>query len=349
MSRAIVVAFFGILYYNVIMLQAQSSWEFVQEKGRRTNMKKMTLLVLVLVLATSMGFSAEASAKTTIGLSIYGANISYFVAMQHGVEDYCAKQGYDVIVHDEKMDETEMVSGCINLLNQGVDALLVSPFKPEALGPVATLAAEKGVPFIILDIGNGDGAFPYDAFIVSDNIGGGRLAGEYLVKKLKDADKTSGKTAVITIDPSNVANHSRGIGFTEVMEKNGFSVVSSVYAKEATADATYPVAKSILIANPEVCAIFCSNDEEAVGASQAAADLGRTDVMIIGFDGQETAIDAINNNLIMASVRQYPSEMGVLGVQLAMKIKAGEQITFDDPATKTIYSPIDMLDKSNLK
>lgn len=286
----------------------------------------------------------------TIGLSIYSADISYFVAMQRGVEDYCNEMGYKVIVHDEKMDETEMVSGCTNLINQGVDALLVSPFKPEALGPVATLAAEKNIPFIILDIGNGDGAYPYDAFIVSDNNAGGRLAGEYLIKMLTDAgeDLDAIKTAVITVDPSNVANYSRGAAFAQVMEENDIPVVSNIYAKEATADATYTVATSILVANPDVRAIFCSNDEQAVGASQAAADLGMEDIIVIGFDGQETAIDALKNDLITASVRQYPSEMGVLGVQLAMKVIAGETIEYDDAATKTVFSPLDMLDKSNL-
>jgi ABC-type sugar transport system substrate-binding protein len=133
-----------------------------------------------------------------------------------------------------------------------------------------------------------------------------------------------------------------------VMEENGVSVVSDIYAKEATADATYPVAQSILTANPDVCAIFCSNDEEAVGASQAAADLGK-EIIVVGFDGQETAIDALKNNLITASVRQYPSEMGVLGVQLAMKVINGETIEFDDPETKTFFSPLDILDASNLE
>lgn len=299
--------------------------------------------------ATEEAAAPEAK-DVTIGLSLYSADISYFVAMQRGVEEYCKEMGYNVIVHDEKMDETEMVSGCTNLINQGVSALLVSPFKPEALGPVATLAAEKGIPFIILDIGNGDGAYPYDAFIVSDNNAGGRLAGEYLIKMLTDAgeDLAATKTAVITIDPSNVANYSRGTAFAKVMEENGIPVVSSIYAKEATADATYTVATSILIANPDIRAIFCSNDEEAVGASQAAADLKLDNIIIIGFDGQETAINAIKNGLIDASVRQYPSEMGALGVQLAMKVIAGETVAYDDAATKTVYSPLDMLDASNV-
>jgi ribose transport system substrate-binding protein len=243
-----------------------------------------------------------------------------------------------------------MVSGCTDLINQGIDALLISPFKPEALGPVATLASQKKIPFIILDIGNGNGAFPYDAFIVSDNIGGGRLAGEYLIKQLKklgkDLSKT--KTAVITIDPSNVANYSRGSGFVDVMKKNGVSVVSNIYAKEATADATYPVAKSILTATPGIAAIFCSNDGEAIGASQAAIDSGRKDLLVIGFDGQANAVEAIKKGLLTASVKQYPYEMGKIGVQLAMKKKNGEALKYDDAATKTIYSPINVIDKSNL-
>ena len=133
------------------------------------------------------------------------------------------------------------------------------------------------------------------------------------------------------------------------MEENGISVESSIYAKEATADAAYPVATSMLVANPDICAVFCSNDEEAVGASQAAADLNIDDIIIIGFDGQETATDALQNDLITASVRQYPSEMGALGVQLAVKTLNGENIEFDDPETKTLYSPLDILDKSNLE
>lgn len=317
-------------------------------------MKKLTVVILILVLACTMVAAAGAKEtgdeKTTIGLSLYDTKIQYFVSMEKGVREYCAEMGYDVIVHDEKSDETAMVSGITDLINQGVDALLVSPFKPEALGPVATLADQKGIPFIILDIGNGNGAYPYDAFIVSDNIAGGRLAGEYLIEKFNEQgrDLFKTKTAVITIDPSNVANHSRGIGFVDVMEENGVSVVSNIYAKEATADATYPVAKSILTANPDIIAIFCSNDDEAIGASQAAIDSGRRDLLVIGFDGQENAVEAIQNGSIMASVKQYPSEMGKLGVQLAIKKINGETLEYDDAATKTVYSPLKVIDKNNL-
>lgn len=317
-------------------------------------MKKIAFVVLAIALTCSVVFAGGVKEvgekKLTVGLSLYDTKIQYFVFMEKGVREYCEQMGYEVIVHDQKSDETAMVSGCTDLINQGVDILLVSPFKPEALGPVATLADRNNVPFIILDIGNGDGVYPYDAFIVSDNIGGGRLAGEYLVNKFKEQGRVLAglQTAVITIDPSNVANHSRGIGFVDVMEENGISVVSNIYAKEATADATYPVAKSILTANPGVVAIFCSNDDEAIGASQAAIDSGRSDVLVIGFDGQDNAVEAIQNGSILASVKQYPFEMGRLGVQLGVKKLNGEALEYDDPVTKTVFSPLEMIDKDNI-
>ena len=40
--------------------------------------------------------------------------------------------------------------------------------------------------------------------------------------------------------------------------------------------------------------------------------------------------------------------MGVLGVQLAMKVIAGEEIEFDDADTRTFYSPLDILDASTM-
>ena len=105
-------------------------------------MKKSMVIVLILVLACTMAFAA--GKKITIGrYGTYDTKIEYFVAMEQGVKDYCAKMGYDVIVHDEKSDETAMVSGLLDLINQGIDALLISPFKPEALAQLHPGKPEK--------------------------------------------------------------------------------------------------------------------------------------------------------------------------------------------------------------
>ena len=52
--------------------------------------------------------------------------------------------GYDYILVDEKSSESTMVSATIDLINQGIDALIISPFKPDAIGPIVDAAKAKG-------------------------------------------------------------------------------------------------------------------------------------------------------------------------------------------------------------
>ena len=69
-----------------------------------------------------------------------------------------------------------MVSSAEDLINQGIDALIISPFKPDALGPIVDSAKAQGIPVVINDIGGG--GTDYDVIVISDNFNGGVLAAE---------------------------------------------------------------------------------------------------------------------------------------------------------------------------
>lgn len=139
----------------------------------------------------SRGTADEAPAETpaeTAGLkfgwSVYDNQQEFFQSMTAGVEEKAAEMGIQVILHDQQNDETEMVSGATRLINdEGVDALVISPCKPEALSSIVELAKQKSIPVIICDIG--DGGTDKDAIIVSDMYGGGRMAGKYALSCLK--------------------------------------------------------------------------------------------------------------------------------------------------------------------
>src|SRR5260370_37838114 len=53
----------------------------------------------------------------------------------------------------EKQRVDTMVSATQDLINQGISALIISPFKPDALGPIVEPAKEKQIPLVIDDIG----------------------------------------------------------------------------------------------------------------------------------------------------------------------------------------------------
>ena len=114
--------------------------------------------------------SATPVKDVTVGFSVWDMQYEFFQAMEKGTREAAEKLGWTFVLHDEKSDVNEMVTGATALLDE-VDVLIISPFKPDALGPIVQKAKEKGIPVIVDDIGGG--GTPYDAIVISNNLGGG--------------------------------------------------------------------------------------------------------------------------------------------------------------------------------
>ena len=73
--------------------------------------------------------------------------------------------------------------------------------------------------------------------------------------------------------------------------------------------------------------VFCHNDDTAIGAMNACKSAGYTDVTIVGFDGNASAVDLIlAGELVKATVAQQPYEMGYQVVEAALKAINGESV-----------------------
>lgn len=75
----------------------------------------------------------------------------------------------------------------------------------------------------------------------------------------------------------------------------------------------------------------------ALGASKAILT-SNINAMVIGFDGNDDAVDAIEKGEMMATVAQQPDLIGALGVQLADKIYNGETVDKEIAADLKIVS-----------
>lgn len=281
--------------------------------------------------------------KKVIGFSVYDMQYGFFQDMEKGTKEGVEAAGYGYKLHDEKSDETQMVSGSQDLINQGIAALIISPNKPEALGPIVEAAHAKKIPVVVDDIGGGGSN--YDAIVISDCFGGGKLAAEFALKNLKDGSK---EAAIIKCEPSAVFAIRRGEGFKEVITGGGFKVVKEL-SGHSKQEEGYSIMKDIITSNPKVQVVFAENDPMAVGASQACVDAKRSDIMIIGFNNDQIAQDAIKAGTMTATVAQYPEEMGKLCAKLADQLIKGEALTFGDAAKKEIYAPVKLITKDDLK
>jgi ribose transport system substrate-binding protein len=257
-------------------------------------------------------------------------------------------KGWEYKLHDEKSDENEMVTGAQALIDQGVDVLIISPFKPSALGPIIAKAKAKGVPVIVDDIGGG-GA-PYDAIVISDNAGGGKLAAEFMAKQIAANGKTSKNVASITCEPSAVYAARRNAGFKEAIEKLGFKVVAEL-SGNSKAEEGYKVMKDILAKNPDVAGVFSCNDPMGVAAANAVKDAGKnpvSDIVTVGFNADPEALTAIKAGGLTATVAQDPGAMGALTVKLADQALAKTTITFDNAAEREVYNAVKLITKDNV-
>ena len=283
--------------------------------------------------------------KYTIGWSVYNASYEFFKAMQEGVLAEADELGINVITHDQKGSTSEMIIGATNLIEEGIDALVISPINPEAMIIIVKLAKEAGIPVVVVDIG--DGGADIDAIIVSDSFAGGILAGEYALNLIKEHSLTSTNVAIIKTEETAKYANRRGEGFKNVMEEKGYKVVAEITANSDQTQG-YEAMKTILATyGDDLAVVFSENDNMALGAAQAIDEAGKKGkIMVIGFNGDPAAIAAIKDGLMQGTIAQQPYEMGVLGVELANTLMNGGKITYDDKTTKELYSEIFLINET---
>lgn len=285
--------------------------------------------------------------EITVGFSVYDMQFEFFQYMEEGTREAVEANGWNYELHDQKSDENEMVTGAQALLDKGVDVLIISPFKPDALGPIVAKAQELDVPVIIDDIGGG--GVPYDAIVISDNGDGGVQGAAFMDEQIQ-ANGGSQKVVSITCEPSAVYAARRNVGFVEEIEKRGYTVVTEL-SGNSKAEEGYKIMKDALAKDPDIAGVFACNDPMGVAATNAIKDSGLdpvTDIVTVGFNGDAEALTAISGGTMSATVAQDPRAMGALTVDLAAQALAGEEIDYDNPDEREVYQTVTLVTKDNV-
>lgn len=293
----------------------------------------LILIAVALIIFKSIGDEKENESKGLIGFTGYNLSLDFFSSMEKGIRYQAEKMNYDYIAFDQESDETKLIASFKELIRRDADAIIVSPINPDVLAPLVEQAHAKNIPVIINDIGGGQSN--YDAIVVSDNWQGGQLAADYLAEHL-NKDAGSHKVAILACEPTAIYAARRGEAFRQYIEERGYEVVSEKTAYSRQEDG-YVKMKEILEEQPDIQAVFAENDLMAVGAANALAELKRQDIVLIGFDGAQAAIDAIKTGQMQATVMQNPDEMGRLTAKIADQILTEKPINYSDSEKREIY------------
>ncbi|WLR58721.1 ribose ABC transporter substrate-binding protein RbsB [Guptibacillus hwajinpoensis] len=252
-----------------------------------------------------------------IGLSVSTLNNPFFVSMKDGVEAEAKENGMDVVVVDAQNDAAKQINDVEDLIQQGVDVLLINPTDSAAISTAVQSANSLGIPVVTLDRSaeKGDVA----TLVSSDNEKGGEMAGEFLVEQLGEGAKVAELEGV----PGASATRERGQGFHNIADEK----LEVVAKQTANFDRTEGLntMENLLQGNPDIKAVFAHNDEMALGAIQAIQSSGK-DVLVVGFDGNEDAINSIQDGKLSATVAQQPEEIGSLAVEAGVDVLKGNEV-----------------------
>ncbi|NLG95641.1 MAG: ribose ABC transporter substrate-binding protein RbsB, partial [Acetomicrobium flavidum] len=256
-------------------------------------------LVAGLVVGCTGGTKPEQGQQEQkkIGLVISTLNNPFFVTLRDGAQQKADELGYELVVLDSQNDSSKEYSNVQDILQQGISLLLINPVDSDAVANAVKLANDANIPVITLDRGANGGEVV--THIASDNVAGGKMAGEYIVQQL------GGKGKVVQLEgiPGASSARDRGKGFMEAIEGTEIELVAS---QPADFDRTkgMTVMQNILQAQPEIDAVFAQNDEMALGAVQAIESAGRQGIMVVGFDAIDDALQAIKDGKMAATVAQ---------------------------------------------
>lgn len=287
------------------------------------------VLVLVLALVSCDRGGARNDARA-IALVMKTRNNPFFIEMERGARAAADRLGVRLLVSaaNDDADIERQVEILEAYLVRRVGVIAVTPCGSKAVGPFIRRANRAKVPVLAVDTRADVPTLErlgarVEAFIGSDNLEGGRLAGRHLAAVLRG----QGEVAVIEGLAGHETGDARKKGFLEgIAAFPGIKVVAS-QTGEWDQEKAYNVTQSVLLAHPEVRGIFAANDRMALGAVRFVEKDARfrDRVKVVGFDASDDARAAIAaGGPMVASVAQFPAEMGRLAVERGLELIDGK-------------------------
>ncbi|WP_192036740.1 ribose ABC transporter substrate-binding protein RbsB [Halomonas sp. YLGW01] len=284
----------------------------------------MKKLLLASAVAAGIGLSGQAMADR-IALVVSTLNNPFFVTLQEGAERQAEALGHELIVLDSGNDAARELSNVEDALSRDIDLLLMNPTDSDAAVSSVRSANARNVPVITLDRSANGGRVA--SHIASDNVAGGTLAGGYIAERL------GGEGQVVQLEgvPGASATRDRGEGFmTAVEAAPGIELVASQPANFNRTEGLN-VMENLLQAHPGIQAVFAQNDEMALGAQRALQAGGNDEVILVGFDGTDAGIQAVEDGIMAATIAQRPALIGALGIKTADALLKGEDVEANIP------------------
>jgi ribose transport system substrate-binding protein len=287
---------------------------------------KTTLLSGAAVIATTAAWAEG------IGASLLTQQHPFYIQLADAMKAEAEDQNVAIEVSIANQDLSKQLADVEDFIVKGVDVLIISPVDSQGVLPAIMKAQKAGIKVITVDVPAQN--IDVTSHIGTDNYTGGVKAGELMAEVLGE----KGEVAIIDY-PTVQSVVARINGFKDAVANYPDVEIVAQQTGITRAEAL-AVAQNMLQANPEIDGIFGFGDDAALAAAVAVKAAGLQDqVKVIGFDGMEEAINAVNTDPVMVGViQQFPDQMGKSAVDTAIRIINGDDVAVEQPIVPGVYT-----------
>ena len=279
-----------------------------------------TILTAFCLFFASCSGGRESKPSKVIGVALLTRAHVFYRDLEEGLMSEAKKHNYELIVTTAEFDLGKQIGQIEDFATRKVDAIIVCPVDSRGIGPGIRKANDAGIPVFTADIAAQEGDVV--SHIASDNVAGGRLAGEYLAKALNGR----GLIAIIN-HPAVTSVLDRVQGFKEALSAFPEIRIVADVSGMGVRDKAMQVTADVLQAHQRLDGIFGINDDSALGALDAIQQFKREGIVVIGYDATPPAADAIRKGTALkADVVQYPDKIGAMTVQTIFEHFSGKQV-----------------------
>ncbi len=283
------------------------------------------------------GAEVPVDSKKKLGVVMKSLSNEFWRTLQEGYEQAATDTGLsiDIQATTDEGDETGQQTMTEALTTQGVDALLMSPISDSNL----TSAVESANAEDVLTVNVNDGLIAEATHYVGPNAYmNGQLAAEWISGKLGD----EGQVAIVVGMAKAFAARERTAGFKDWVADNN-SKLEIVAEQNADWDRqkAKELANTWITQYPELKAIFCNNDDMALGVVEAVEESG-VDILVVGVDGIGEAYDSIRAGKLDATVDSFPFYMAQVAVECTLRSLAGQELP------SAVATPQALIDSENV-
>lgn len=283
-------------------------------------------VAMILVLLIPSIFSCKNSGETKIGFLIPAGEGFRWPVDQAYVEKAAKEKGIEVVTRIANNDENLQLKQATELLELGVDVLIVVAANGNTAAAIVRDAHDYNVPVIGYDrlIKNSD----LDYFVTFEGAQIGSLMIDYALQH-----KPEGNYVLLWGDPSDV----NALFIKEAQEKilkpsidNGkINIVYKTFVEDWSMENAYHISKNILnLSGKKIDAIITSYDGLAMGALKAMEELDYGgDVILTGQDAELASVKAVKDGKMSLTVYKSIKQIAGASVELAEKLAQNKKVS----------------------